>query len=307
LTIKCLFLTPLVPESTFMQRFLYSSVLPLKECSKVRNSSVSFPSSTQLPELLCVHGIFGDAKEFVPVLRYFRQQHRLRARTFHLLAHGKKRGPSFASIQVEALIEDMASFLQAREQEGRPYYLMGHSLGGILSLTLAGQLSLPHLQGVIALNAAYDDAYILSPWRHLSRPLRVWAKGTPYLRHYLYGSRLPNAKPWHYWRIRKQGKRLLETLQKHLPQIRVPVLLTHSPYDFSIPPEQIQKLESVLREGQCPSVEVITLPNCGHMVFPASAAMPTVLGQLEQFMGVGALPLPVESEPHLGSSASESI
>jgi pimeloyl-ACP methyl ester carboxylesterase len=231
--------------------------------------------------LVWVHGIFGHPAEFTPVVPYFTQKGYW-CHCVTLPAHGSK--PSQYLYQLSYL--DFVAHLQEEVlwagQHCQRVCLIGHSLGGMLALAVAG--SQPEaLCGVVALGAAFEEAYLLNPALWLKAGWARFRASLPYVSDYWHGNDRPRLPLKHLKYFKQQGTDLLSHLQTQLPKITVPTLLGHSPYDLSVPYEEMHKLYDVLHAVGVP-VTTLTLEQCGHQIFPLSKGQITTLAAIQRFV-----------------------
>lgn len=100
-----------------------------------RQSLVRLRSGGSESPLFCIHGLGGDVTAFVPLARLLAEQRSV----FALQAQGLDQGQ-----QPHDRIEDMAAFYSDEIRETRshgPYLLAGWSMGGIVALEVAHQLT----------------------------------------------------------------------------------------------------------------------------------------------------------------------
>jgi alpha-beta hydrolase superfamily lysophospholipase len=241
------------------------------------------PSSSDgmRPALIWVHGIFGSPREYAKILPLF-QAMGYECYCVTLPAHGPTPTQTFVDIGPEEFVTHVLSEVErVRQDTGRPVVLIGHSLGGILSLTAAGYAP-EGLVGVVALAAAYDQAHLLTPHWHLM-PIKRLIRALRYIPDYWHGFERPQLPLGFIPRFRRHGYGLLGELQQRITGITVPVLLAHSPYDLSIPWEEQHKLYQCLKRADVP-VTSVTLDQCGHQIFPLSKAQDQVVRLLSQFL-----------------------
>ena len=108
----------------------------------------------KLAAVVClVHGLGEHSGRYVHVADFLTKSgYALFA--FDLRGHGRSQGPRGHSPSFEAYMEDIGLLIQEAEQRypGRPLFLYGHSLGGLLVLNYVLWRK-PHLVGVIATGA----------------------------------------------------------------------------------------------------------------------------------------------------------
>lgn len=245
---------------------------------------LSAPSAAKRIGLVWVHGVFGSPREYGQVIPHFQQQG-YQCLALTLPGHGPNPAQRFEQLQPEDFIQhvhsSVLSFQQAQALD--QLVLIGHSLGAILSLSVAGSLSGAGLRGIVALGGAYEDAALLNARQWFRLPLRQLVLSLPYVKDYWHGFERPELPLRSYPLFRTRGYSLLRELQTNLPTVQQPVLLAHSPYDLSIPYFEMHKLYQVLKAAGTP-VATVTLENCGHQIFPLSAAQPETIALIERFV-----------------------
>jgi carboxylesterase len=141
-------------------------------------------------------------------------------------------------------------------------FLLGLSMGGILSLTSA---SLLPVRGVVAMSTPYDLPKISLPlWavRILSRvkpympkPGGGWFNQAAYQQHVAY--------PENPLRSAVELKCLVEEMHAALPRISVPVLLIHSRDDDYVIKDSMQQIYDHL---SMPDKRMLWVEGCGHVI-----------------------------------------
>jgi carboxylesterase len=138
-------------------------------------------------------------------------------------------------------------------------FVMGLSMGGALALCLAAEQP---VAGVVALSTPSRPRLEAMGWR--SRYTAFFGRLIPFVDK---GAPDPDGDPGHVHYPRYpvlaigQLRRLLEELDRRLPQLRTPVLLVHSRRDHSVPPENGQYLQMKLRHA-----EMVWLNASGHIL-----------------------------------------
>jgi carboxylesterase len=144
-------------------------------------------------------------------------------------------------------------------------FLLGLSMGGVLSLTAASTLP---VRGVVAMSTPYDLPSIPLPlWaiRFLSRfkpylskgkvPGSGWFDKTAYQQHVAY--------PMNPLRSAVELKFLVDEMHAALPRISVPVLLIHSRDDDYIIKDSMQKIYDLLTT---PDKQMLWVEGGGHVI-----------------------------------------
>lgn len=144
-------------------------------------------------------------------------------------------------------------------------YLVGLSMGGVLSLLMPTQLA---VRGVVAIST---PAEIPQDWRLiLVRPLSLFLRDVP-------KGQEPPASGWFDEIAQKDHvsypgnplrsvlelDRLIAEMRFALPQVRVPVLLIHSEQDRYVPPDNMEQIYSLLTSA--PERSRLLIRNSGHV------------------------------------------
>ena len=207
-------------------------------CASVIPSAEPFLFLGDDTGILLVHGFTGAPKE-------------MRTMGEYLAAHGKTvlgiRLPGHATQPADMQHKRWVDWLQAVEDgyhllhsAGRRVFIMGLSMGGILTLTAAARLP---VRGVVAMSTPYylsDDprlnyAEYIAPLVHeVPKGAPDWQDPSVAQGHVDYPN-FPTAQL-------AQVRDLLAVMRLGLPKITVPVLLVHSHHDGSVPFENMQKI-----------------------------------------------------------------
>jgi carboxylesterase len=210
----------------------------IRPCASVISSAEPFLFPGDETGILLVHGFTGTPKEMRTMGEYF-------------AAQGKTvlgiRLPGHATQPDDMTGRRWTDWLQAVEDgyhllrsAGKQVFIMGLSMGGILTLTAAARLP---VQGVVAMSTPYalpDDPRL------------------PYLKLFaLFMSSVPKGESdWHDpamaaehvdypdYPIRSfaELRDLLVVMREALPRVTVPVLLVHSRQDGGVSVENVQKI-----------------------------------------------------------------
>jgi carboxylesterase len=209
--------------------------------------------------ILLVHGFTGAPKE-------------MRTMGEYLAAHGKTvlgiRLPGHATQPADMPRVRWADWLHAVEDgyhllhsAGRQVFIMGLSMGGILTLTAAARLP---VKGAVAMSTPYalpDDprlAYV----QYLTPFLPTVPKGPPDW-HDQAMAQEHVEYPAFPTRSLAELRDLVEVMRQSLPKISVPVLLVHSHADGSVPPENPQRIYDQLGTTD---KSILWLEQSGHVV-----------------------------------------
>ena len=145
-------------------------------------------------------------------------------------------------------------------------YLMGLSMGGVLSLLMSTRLP---VKGVVAISTPW---LIAGDWRlpYVGIASRVWpyapkSKGPPDSGWYDKEAWKDHISyPSNPLRSVAELKALVVEMRRALPEVRVPVLLVHSHDDHYVPPENIDHIYDGLIHA--PEKTRLLVNNSGHVV-----------------------------------------
>ena len=236
--------------------------------------------------ILVIHGIFGSPLEFTPLTESLVE----RGFTTHsvtLPGHGPRASLSLRDVTSERLIEHCRQEYQILSRQAEHIIIIGHSLGGICSLITAGS-SPEKLAGVIALATPYEHAFTVNHqlgW--LDVPIPHLLRGLQYVPdQWNNADQLPpgftQTAPFAFPHLVTQSEKLLRELQYRLPEINVPVMMAHSPYDLTIPYSEMKKIADNLH--QSPRIITHTLEKSGHQFFPRSGDSVRLSQHIHEFL-----------------------
>ena len=209
--------------------------------------------------ILLVHGFTGTPKEMLTMGEY-------------LAAHGKTvlglRLPGHATRPEDMLHKSWVDWLQAVEDgyhllrsAGRQVFIMGLSMGGILTLTAAARLP---VKGVVAMSTPYlitDDPRLpyvqyLAPFMpSLPKGESDWHDHDMEKAHVDY----PDYPTRSFVQLRDLGT----VMRAALPKITVPVLLVHSRNDGGVLPKN---MEQIYAELGSQDKSMLWVEQSGHVV-----------------------------------------
>ncbi len=133
------------------------------------------PPGTPRAVVASLHGL-GDHSSLYPTLVDHLVGREMAVQSFDLRGNGRSAGPRGHVHDWRSYREDLAAFLElvAREDPGRPLFLLGNSLGGLIVLDYA--LEAPAgLHGVIAVSAPLSRLNVPAPLLALGRLMsKVW-------------------------------------------------------------------------------------------------------------------------------------
>jgi carboxylesterase len=228
-----------------------------------------------------IHGLFGSPREYLPLLPVLKESG-FRTRTVSLLGHGEYRHLSVSKVNPQEMIAHLLDQYNAFAQECEQVVIVGHSLGGVCSLILAGKQPVG-LAGLVSIAAPYDTAYMLNRWQYLKLSPATLAKGLRHIPDYFHGLERPVIHLKTMKEVRNKGSEMLSILQAAIPAIEQPVCLMHSPYDLTIPYGQMDKLATQLAQNT-KTVVTHTLLQCGHQIYPKSGDTHRVTQQILHFI-----------------------
>ncbi len=168
----------------------------------------------------------------------------LRLWVYDLRGHGLSDGPRGDAAEYRLLVDDLAKVVNRVRQEGRPLFVMGHSLGGQITLSYLLQHGAVGVQGAVITSPWLRLAFTPPIWRiALAKAALLFAPGlcqrTPsnasqLSRDLEHLTSMPNPELCHgiisgrlFFAIEKAGAAALD----QAPELRVPVLLIHGDED----------------------------------------------------------------------------
>ena len=217
------------------------------------------------PACLLIHGFTGAPKEMRWMGEYLNQQHGFHCLGIRLTGHATRPGDMIRSRYTDwiASVEDGYYLLQNVSER---IYLVGLSMGGILSLLMSTKLD---VAGVIAMSTPYHLPYDYPAWamklfsrfvRYQSKrkeePGAGWFDKAAYAEHISY--------PQNPIRSIAELNKLLEEMRAALPKVDVPVLLIHSKDDKYVDPENLEWNYAALKKAADKTKLYIT--GSGHVV-----------------------------------------
>jgi pimeloyl-ACP methyl ester carboxylesterase len=239
-------------------------------------------------EVVCIHGCLGSMHEFAP-LRATLEQNGLPTRALPLLGHpGHPDGFRFFQVSAQAIVDDLLAQLRQLDPN-QPRVIIGHSLGGLLTLGHAGQLLTEGhpLLGIATLGTPYDVAWTVNQpmgWLRQRSVLHLIkaSRFVPDSMHTLSEPLGLFKSMRHYRRLRSETEWLFDWMQQRLALVTVPVHLSHGQFDLTVPCEAMDKLKTALTAS--PRVTTSSLCNFGHQVYPKSRAAREVTDDLLRFV-----------------------
>ncbi|MEM0951218.1 MAG: alpha/beta fold hydrolase [Cyanobacteria bacterium P01_H01_bin.74] len=256
-----------------------STVLP--ESSQLDHKAQINPESIGV---FLIHGFTGSPYEFSPLTPYL-EDLGYKTHLVTLPAHGDFPDKHLADVSINDLLNHCASEYVRFSSTVNSVYIVGHSLGGVCSL-LTASLQPEKLAGIVVFATPFEHAYTLNythgmlkePFQKIVQGIRLALKDRiPFQR--------PVFAPWDMPKLMREGDQLFTVLKRNIQNIRVPVILTHSKIDMTVPYEEMEKLKIALTP-HCP-VTAITLKQNGHGIFPASQDISEALEIIIQFITTG--------------------
>jgi len=175
-----------------------------------------------------------------------------------------------------ASVEDGWALLQA---SCRHRFLIGHSLGGSISLTLAAELE---ASGVVAISAL--DRLPYHRWLGLLRPLRYVLPRVPKSKrddwHSKEAARRYIAYPSYPTNAVLQFRNLLEVMNARLPTVEVPLLFVQPPDDRMTGPGAMGRLYQAVSSQH---KEMLMIEGSNHIV-PMDAARQVLFEAVAAFI-----------------------
>ena len=202
-----------------------------------------FPGQPGQPGCLLIHGFTGAPKEMRWMGEYLNREHGFHCLGVRLAGHATHPEDMIRSRYTDwmASIEDGYNLLS--DTTGR-VYLVGLSMGGILSLSMATKLD---VAGVIAMSTPYrlptnfpawllQVASYLMPYQEKTNvdTSETWFDQSAYAEHISY--------PRNPVRSAAELQKLVSEMRAALPRIEVPVLLMHSKNDKYVLPENMEHI-----------------------------------------------------------------
>jgi carboxylesterase len=221
-----------------------------------------FPGSTT--GIVLTHGFTGAPKEMRWLGEYLNREHGFTVLGVRLAGHATQPEDMIRSNYTDwlASVEDGFNLLSGAAQS---IYLMGLSMGGVLSLTQAARLP---VKGVVAMSTPYklpDDPRLchiewlarLTPYmpKNNEDPGFGWFGDTWKEYHVSY--------PQNPLRSIGQLLKLLAEMQAALPQINVPVLLIHSRDDNYVVKDSMPLIYEHLTT---PDKQMLWIEGSGHVI-----------------------------------------
>ena len=157
-------------------------------------------------------------------------------------------------------------------QQCEKVFVMGHSMGGLLSILLAAETQ--EVDGVIIAAAPLLLANQLMPYSRMLAPLMSYTEhpSEPELNAEIEAEQAKRGEPIisrvHYttWSTRAVHELYQLTLlaNEHLPRITQPLLLIYAVNDLTVPPKNIDLIRS---DVQSTDIEDVVIQNGGHIIF----------------------------------------
>ena len=239
-----------------------------------------------------IHGL-GDHSGLYPMLVDYLVARGIAVHAPDLRGNGRSPGRRAYLRRWEEYREDLRCFLEVvrTEEPGRPIFLLGNSLGGLIVLEYAFRHS-EGLRGVIAASPPLGRLAVPAPLLALGRVLsRVWPTFTLRTGMDLGGlARDPAvaaavlADPlFHRYgtaRLSTEVVAAIARVQAGAAGFPLPLLLLHGGADRMVPPEGTRQFAAAVRH---PDVRLLEYPDGYHVLF-ADVDRERVLGDLHQWI-----------------------
>jgi carboxylesterase len=201
-----------------------------------------FPGKAGCPGCLLIHGFTGAPKEMRWMGEYLSAQG-YPSLGIRLFGHATRPEDMIRARYTDwmASVEDGYHLLRGVADR---IYLVGLSMGGILSLLMSTKLD---VVGVVAMSTPYRIPYdypVLAI-KFLSKILRYQPKskeepGASWFDKYAYAEHI--SYPQNPVRSAAELQLLVAEMRAALPKVNVPVLLIHSKNDTYVPPENVEQI-----------------------------------------------------------------
>ena len=223
-----------------------------------------FPGKEGQPACLLIHGFTGAPKEMRWMGEYLNQQHGFHCLGIRLAGHATHPEDMIRARYTDwiASVEDGYHLLL---DVSKRIYLVGLSMGGILSLLMSTRLD---VAGVVAMSTPYRLLYDYPAWamklfskfvryqpKDEGEPGAGWFDQAAYAVHVSY--------PQNPIRSGAELQLLITEMRAALPQVSVPVLLIHSQDDTYVLPEN---MEHIFAELGTSDKTKLSITGAGHVV-----------------------------------------
>lgn len=236
-------------DSVMQERFAKKGVTLQTKTATVNGHHIHYAQTgaDSLPTLVFVHGTPGSWDAFATYLEdsILRQQYRMISVDRPGFGYS-----DFGKVFPLQGQSDILSPLLKTWQNGKPAYLVGHSMGGPMVLKLAADN--PGLyNGIVVVSGSIDPA------EEKAEKWRPWLFKTP-LNYLVPGAFRPsNEEQWYL-------KTDLVKLKEELPSIRIPVYFIHGDKDTWVPPGNVDYGKSQLKNA--PAIGVLVFPGANHFI-----------------------------------------
>ncbi|GAB4420561.1 MAG: carboxylesterase [Anaerolineales bacterium] len=238
-----------------------------------------FPGKAGQPACLLTHGFTGTPKEMRWMGEYLNQEYAFHCLGIRLAGHATRPEDMIRSRYTDwmASVEDGYHLLRGVSER---IYLVGLSMGGILSLLMSTRLD---VAGVIAMSTPYRLPRDYPAWllRMISGLVRyqpkvkgdlgeTWFDKEAFAAHVSY--------PQNPVRSAAELQLLIAEMRASLPNVGVPTLLIHSKNDQYVLPENLERIYAALGTSGKSKVyvteagHVVTRDAARHDVFRAAGA-----------------------------------
>ncbi len=208
-----------------------------------------------------IHGFMGHPDEFGPLIPYL-EAHGYDTHRVCLPEHGNNPG-NLGRITWEDMLERCQIDLDGVSSQYETIHLVGFSLGGALSIVLS-QKNPRVFQSATLVAAPYKSVFNLEYGQyHLKNFFNRFLPGIP-LHQWRTGFPKPILYPQDMFKFYLQMDPLFAEVRRSAPELHIPTLLFHSPYDLTVPYEHSEWLYNTI-PGEA---NMVSLLDCGHQVFP---------------------------------------
>jgi carboxylesterase len=237
-----------------------------------------FPGKLNHPGCLLIHGCTGTPKEMRWMGEYLNEKYGFHCIGVRLTGHATRPEDMIRSRYTDwmASVEDGCHLLRGVSNR---IYLLGLSMGGILSLLMSTKLD---VAGVVAMATPYRLPYDYPAWmmKALStflcfQPLGKEVPGASWFDKEAYDGNI--SYPQNPVRSGAEMQLLITEMRAALPKVNVPVLLIHSVNDTYILPENMEHIYAALGASDKTKLyvteagHVVTCDAARNQIFEAAA------------------------------------
>lgn len=203
--------------------------------------------SNDLPTLVFVHGTPGSWNAFTQYMQDKELLQRFRIISVDRPGFGYS---DFGKVSNLATQSAVLNQWMKKVDNGKPVYLVGHSLGGPLVMKMAVDDQKLY-DGLVVISGSID------PDEEKPEKWRVLLYKTP-LNYFLPGAFRPSNKE--LWYLKQD----LKDLKKEIPSITIPVYFIHGDNDTWVPPGNVEFGKKMLRNSE--QIGELMLPKGNHFI-----------------------------------------